>query len=411
MLRGFTIILLLLSMVALGLTAPARAQREPGDLVALAYVREGTVALADATGEFLTATGPALAPWQSAKLFRSPDGDALYVATRQGLFVTGAEGGAAVRLPGEFGLTVTIARHGGVLYNLDTENIQELENNLAAFPLRETNVNNLEGGRGRLLTYLGAYDLGTANVNAAGAAALYARDAGLLNGGRPRIYPTYGGSLFYSCCFPQPGMYLLELGSLTITEYDPSYITGASALNATASRLAAPTTDGLIRIIDLISSGSRDYVIDVPGGVGPIERMAWSLDESSLFFISRLTPNQPLELLPSVTYPADTRSARGVLWRLDLVTGRTTEVAQMGDVYGVSSLAVTGRYVFAVAVEPNRALVEALNMGALPPDIQPNDPALDAYNPRTVLWRVDLSDNSLLAMDEGIWGVVARPAG
>ncbi len=401
----------LLIVAVLGLAWPAQAQRQPGDLVALAYVREGSVALADAAGTYLTTTGPELAGWQSAKLFWSPDGDALYAATREGLFVTGAEGGAAVRLPGEFGLTVAIARHGGVLYNLDTQNPQEIENNLAAFPLRETNVGNLEGGRGRLMTYLGAYDLGTASVNVSHAAALYARDAGLLNGGRPRLYATYGGSLFYSCCFPQPGMNLIDLGSLGITEYDPTYITGASALNATASRLAAPTTEGLIRIIDLISAGTRDYTVEVRGGTGPIERMAWSLDESALFFISRESPDQPLELLPSITYPADTRSARALLWRLDLVTGRTTQVAMLGDVYGVSSLAVTGRYVFAVAVAPNIELVNALNTGQLPPDIQPNDPALDAYIPRSVLWRVDLADDSLLALDEGIWGVVARPAG
>ena len=386
-----------------------RTAAQPGDNIRLAYVRNNTVMLADYEGTPLTNPGPELGEWQSARLFWTPDGETLYVATRQGLFVTGAQGGAAVRLPGEFGLTVVPARHGGVLYNIDVDNPQPVSENIAAFPLRETNLASAEGGRGRMVTIIGNYQISTVNVALTHAAAVYARGGGLLEGGRPQIWTSYGGSVFYSCCFPNPGLGMLSIGSGEIFTYDEDFLPGAAALNATSSRLVGPTTDGIIRTIDLITSGTRDYIIDIPGGVGPIERMAWSLDESAIYFISREAPTSPLELVPGVTYPADTRSANAVLWKLDIINGHTNQVASFGDVFGVPSLAVTNEFIFAVVVERNEELVNALNTGVLDPSIQPGDPLLDGYVPRSVLWRVDLSGTAMFAIDENIWGVIARP--
>jgi hypothetical protein len=398
----------LLIGILLLLAAPVAAQA-PGDNVRLAYVKDNNITLADYEGNPLTATGPQLGQWEAARLFWSPNGETLYVATRNGLFVTSGQGGAAVRLPGEFGLTVAIARHGGVLYNLDTDNPQPINDTTAAFPIRETNLANAEGGRGRLMSTIGTYEIGAANINTTGAAALYALDGGLLEGGRPQFYATFGGSLFYSCCFPNAGLGVFELGSGNLSIYDNSFLTGPAAMNATMSRLAGPTTDGIIRTIDLISGGQRDYVIDVPGGVGFIERMAWSLDDSALFFVSREAPGFPLELSPTITFVADTRSANAVIWKLDLVTGNTSPLAEINDVFGISSMAASNDYLFATAIAPNDGLVNALNTGALDPNIQPGDPALDAYIPRSTLWRIDQTTGQSFAIDENIWGVTARP--
>jgi hypothetical protein len=259
------------------------------------------------------------------------------------------------------------------------------------------------------MSTIGTYDLNAANTNATGAAALYARDGGLLEGGRPQFYATFGGSLFYSCCFPNPGLGVFELGSGDVFVYDASFRTGPAAMNATMSRLAGPTTDGLIRVIDLISGGQRDYLIDVPGGVGFIERMAWSLDDGALFFVSREAPAIPLELSPTVAYQADTRSTTAVIWKLDLVTGNTNALAEIGDVFGISSLTATNDYLFATAIGSNEGLVNALNTGALDPNIQPGDPALDSYIPRSTLWRINPVTGQTFAIDENIWGVTARP--
>jgi len=377
--------------------------------VRLAYIQNNVVTLADYQGTPLAAPGPELQQWDSANLFWSPDGETLYIATRNGLFATGAGGGAAVRLPGEFGLTVVIARHGGALYNIDTDNPQEITASTIGFPLRETNIANMEGGRGRMVRIIGEYATGSNNANISHAAALYARDDGLLEAGRPRLYATYGGSLFYSCCFPNVGLSVVELGTTDAYLYDGEFITAAAAMNTTRSRLAAPTTTGAIRIYDLLTAGSRDYLIDVPGGVGAIERIGWALDENAIYFVSREPSPNPLELLDGISYPADTRSALMVLWRLDLVSGRTTALLEIGDLYGISSMAVTGEFVYLTLIERNDALIQALNDGTLAPDIQPNDPALDAYIPRSVLVRIDRESGNLYQVGENIWGVRVRP--
>lgn len=380
-----------------------------GDNVRLAYIQNNVVTLADGQGMPIDFPGPEIPGWQSAKLFWSPDGERLYTATREGLYITGPTGGAATLLPGQFGLTVTIARHGGALYNIDSDTPQDNGDGTAAYPLRETNIANMEGGRGRLIGYIGNYDPSSVNANLSHAAAIYARDAGFLEGGRPRIWSTYGGSLLYSCCFPFEGLSLINMGGGASQVYASDFITSAAALNATASRLAAPTTNGTIRTIDLVSNGEREYTLDLPFQLGPIERMAWSLDDRWLYFTSRELPADPLAALPSVSYPADTRSALIMLWRLDLVTGTTAKMGEFGDAFGVSSMSATDDNLFLVIVERNDALVSALNTGALPPDIAFGDPALDAYNPRSVLWRVNLANDALFAVDENIWGVAVRP--
>jgi len=386
---------------------PQPATAQPGG-AALAYVKDNQITLADWQGNPLTVPGPELTQWQSAKLFWSPDGASLYIATRQGLFATGAAGGAAVRIPGEFGLTVAMARHGGTVYNLDTDMPQEISANTAAFPLRETNLATASGGRGRLVVTIGAYQLSTVNVNVTHAAALYARDGGLLEGGRPRLYPTYNNGLLFSCCFPDAGLGLVANGE--VTPFDPTFITGAAALNANGSRLAAPITQGVMRVVDLLTLATRDYPLEGMGGYEAIERIGWALDDGAIYFILRQTPQSPLEQLPSGgSYLADTRSAHLALWQLNLVTGAVGELARFGDAFGVSSLAVTHDYVFAVLVERNESLVNALNTGLLDANSAPTDPALDAYIPRTILWRVERATGQMFALDENIWGVVARP--
>jgi hypothetical protein len=227
-----------------------------------------------------------------------------------------------------------------------------------------------------------------------------------LEGGRPQIYATYGGNLFFSCCFPFAGLGAVDLSTNQLFPYDATFVVGASALNGTASRLIGPTLDGTIRVIDLITGGTRDYALPV---TGVIERTAWDIDETTAYFISRETPISPLELLPSITYTADTRSADLVLWELNLITGQADQIANFGDAFGASSMTTTDDFIFVVVVERNEALVTALNTGALPADIQAGDPLLDGYIPRTLLWRVDRLTGEASALDQNVWGVAARP--
>jgi len=78
-------------------------------------------------------------------------------------------------------------------------------------------------------------------------------------------------------------------------------------------------------------------------------------------------------------------------------------------VYGVSSLAATDRYVFAVVVEPNTALVNAINNGQVPAGTLPNDPILTQYMPATHLWRVDVIAGGPVDVLDNVWGLAARP--
>lgn len=409
MLKKLIFLLVLSGMAAMpGLAAPV-SQIE--DQVAMAYVLGNEVWLADEEGNSIYNTSLTLEDRQAATLFWSPDGKNLYVATRSGLYAISAAGSAPVRLPGVFGLTLAFARHGGTLYNLDIENQQTVDENTLAYPLRETSLANMAEGRGRLLDYLGAYANGSGELSVTHAAALYARDNGLLGSGRPHLWATYGNALFYTCCFPNPGLGLINLGTGEIIPgYDPTFIPGAAALNDAASRLAGPTTDGRIRLIDLISVTAWDYVLDVPGGYDAIERMAWAIDDSAIYFVTRELPEQPLELLSGITFPGDTRSAYSTLWQLDLISGRVSLLAEFGDIFGVSSLAATHDYVFAVVVERNEALINALNRSEIPASIAPTDPMLNNYMPRRVLYRFDRQNEVLTPLTENVWGVTARPS-
>jgi hypothetical protein len=212
--------------------------------------------------------------------------------------------------------------------------------------------------------------------------------------------------MFYSCCFPNPGLNAIDLPSGDKRPYDTQIIPGPAALNSVRSRLAAPTLSGSIRLIDLVSAGIRDY----EANVGTIERLVWALDDSAVYLIARQPPNNPLELNPIVTSIIDTQSANIVVWRLDLVTGQLRELAQLGDFYGVSSVAATHDYLFVVAVERNTRLVEDLNAGRLPPDLDPMDPRLlTDYLPSTILFRIKPDGTEALSIMTDVWGVAARP--
>jgi hypothetical protein len=416
--HGRRLSILLRSFIVLGLTFvilicvapasnPADAIQQSNPSVHLAYVHNNTVKLADAEGNPTSVTGPEFQVGRGANLFWTPDGERLYIARRDGLFLTGAAGGAASRLPGNYGLSVILDRQGEVFYYLDTFNPVEGETSeLVTYPLRELNAALLEGGTGRLVEYIGQYPVGSSEAVLNAAAMQYARDGGLLGIGRPRIFPTYGPTMFYSCCFPSPGINALDLSTTDKYPYDTTFIPGPAALNSSQSRLAGPTTEGTLRTIDLISAGTRDYTLDI----GEVERLAWALDDSAIYIAARSAPQNPLQLNPVVTTPIDTRSASITIWRLDLVTGRLRQLVTLGDYYGVSSMAATSDYVFVVAVESNVRLVEDLNAGRLPPDISQTDPRLmGEYLPGTILFRVPVAGGETLSVLSDVWGIVARP--
>lgn len=385
------------------LVAEARQSTTP---VALAYVHNNTVKLADAAGNLIATTGPEFQSGQGATLFWSADGESLYIARRDGMYVTGANGGAATRLPGNYGLTVIFDRTGNVLYYLESTSPAEgSQPDRVTFPLRELNTTVQIGGTGRLVTYIGDYASGTAQAELTTAALQYARDGGLLGNGRPRLFTTYGTTLFYSCCFPDPGINALNLITGDKTPYDLAVVPGAASINNSFSRLAAPTVDGNLRLIDLISGGTRDY----PIGLGEIERTSWSPDDKQVYFAVRAPAQEPLQLTPLVTAPVDTRSASIQIWRLDLVTGQTRQLATLGDFYGVSSMATTSDYIFVVAVERNQKLVNDLIAGRLPSDLPANDARLGDYLPGTILFRISPDGSEALSILSDVWGLVARP--
>jgi hypothetical protein len=288
---------------------------------------------------------------------------------------------------------------------LDTDSPQALDGGLTAYPLRETNVAAMSGGRGRLLTYIGAYQAAS-DLPLTHAAALYARDNGLWEGGRPALYPTYGSALFFTCCFPDVGLGVADVATGAVSLYDAEFSTQGAALNSTFSRLAGMTPAGLLRVYDLISAGWRDYDLS---GLGQLERSAWSHDERFIYLATRQAPRIPLELRPEISTPVDTRSATLVLWAFDLVTNNLREIATFEDVYGASSMAATENYLFVVVVERNQALIDALNSGAVPPDLPLTDPALAAFQPKAILWRLSFDGGEKVAIGDNIWGVVARP--
>ena len=362
--------------------------------------------MAEAKGNPINTVGPEFQIGQAASLLWTPNGERLYIARRDGLYETSAEGGAAVRLPGDFSITIAMDRGGNSLYYIESSNPAEADQpGFITFPLRETSLLNM-GGTGRLVNYIGSYSLGSSDVALGGAAFQYARDGGILGGGRPRLIPTYGTTLFYSCCFPDAGLNAIDIPSGEIRAYDSTFIPGPSAMNANLSRLAGPTINGTIRVIDLISAGTRDYPINF----GDVERITWALDDSALYLAVRGTPKDPLPLSPLVTSPIDDREADIFVWRLDLVTGGLVQIAELGDFYGVSSIAATDEYVFLTVVERNVALINDLNSGRLPADLSPADPRLTSdYLTGSILFRIRTDGSEALSILADVWGVVAKP--
>ncbi len=404
-----------LALIAL-LVAGAGAAHGQASGVALAYVRENTVTLADSDGAPLQATGPSFGYGQGARLFWTPDGRTLYIARDDGLYATGALGGAAAQIPGYYGRTLTISQDAQTLYYLETVSPQPAEdaddnpdNDTVSFPLRESALALLDGEAGRLTGYYGRFAPGAAQANISFAAALYARDGGLLGAGRPELWPTYGSNIFGTCCFPARGLGIYDVSTGAFDIYDPDFIPGAAALNLTRTHLAGPTAIGTIRVIDLLTGGERDYSLEIAGGVGTIERVAWSPDDTFLYLVARQSPNTPLAVQGEPPFEIDARSANLVVYRLNLVTSVVRELARRADVYGVSALAATARYVFAVVVDPNTALVNAWNARQVRFDAQPTDPALAGYMPATHLWRIDASGGSDADIADNVWGLAARP--
>ncbi|NLE50596.1 MAG: hypothetical protein GX613_04260 [Chloroflexi bacterium] len=403
--------LIALAIVAVVATPhPTRAQVDPRD-VALAYVWQDVVTLADANGEPLAQPGPTFSYGEGARLFWTADARTLYIARDNGLYATGPGGAAPAQVPGRYGRTLTISPDRDTMYYLETSAPEEVEGSggLNAFPLRELSVRMLTGGQGRLAGYFGRFQPGASRADLSFAGALYVRDGGLLGPGRPNLWTSFGALVLGTCCFPDPGLGRFDIHAEAFTIQDDTFMPGAAALNLTGTHLAGPTTDGRIRVLDLITGGTRDYTIEIAGGLGIIERMAWSPDDTALYFISRYTPSNPLSLTTEPPFEVDTRSANIQLYRLNLVTGTIRELAWRADVYGVSSLAVTDRYVFATVVAPNTALVNAINAGQVPAGTQPTDPALAQYMPATVLWRVDIDTGAPVDVRDDVWGLAARP--
>lgn len=401
----FAILLTTFLWLLVGAQQPGLA-RQNADDVYLAYVHQNTVKLADAQGDPINTVGPEFQVGQAASLLWTPDGQRLYIARRDGLYETSAAGGAAVRLPGDFSITIAFNRGGNSIYYLESNNPAETDQSgFMTFPLRETSLFNM-GGTGRLVNYIGNYSLGSSEMALGGAAFQYARDGGILGSGRPRLIPTYGTTLFYSCCFPDAGLNAIDISTGEIRSYDSTFIPGPSAINANRSRLAGPTINGTLRVIDLITAGTRDY----PVNFSEIERVAWALDDSALYLTVRGTPQNPLPLSPLVTSPIDDREADIFVWRLDLVTGGLTQLAELGDFYGVSSIAATADYVFLTVVERNVALINDLNAGRLPADLSPADPRLTSdYLTGSILYRIRTDGSETLSILADVWGVVARP--
>ncbi|MBN1679483.1 MAG: hypothetical protein JW966_04275 [Anaerolineae bacterium] len=377
--------------------------------VALAYVYQNTVTLADASGQAVEPTGPTFTYGQGARLFWTADGMTLYIARDDGLYATGARGGAAAKIPGYYGRTIAISQDARMLYYLESTAPQDVTGGSVAFPLRDLDLTLLDGGVGRLTGYFGRYEPGASRADVSFAAASYVRDGGLLGMGRPNLWPTYGSNIFGTCCFPAPGLALYDPGTGDFWVYDDAFLPGAAAANSTRSHLAGPTTGGVIRVIDLITGGTRDFAPDIAGGLGTVERIAWAPDDTALYIMARREANTPLTLTAGPPFSVDIRSANMVLYRLNLVNGLIRELAWRPDVYGVSSLAATQNYVFAVVVDPNTALVNAINNGQIAAGTSPTDPALRGYMPATHLWRIDVTSGAVDDIHDDVWGVVARP--
>lgn len=389
--------------------APRSSQAQQSNTtVAMAYVHDNEVWLAGADGLPLVNVGPSF-EGQAGRLFWTQDGRILYIIRGNELFQTFADGGAAVKLPGTYSLTITLDYNDQVLYYLESNNPQDTEvENFITLPLRETNIGLMSEGSGRLVGYVGRYPRGTNNLMLVGAALRYAQDGGLLGSGRPRLVPTYGTTIFYSCCFPEPGMDGLNIATGQSINYTgaETLILGGSDINKTLSRLAGPSSNGGVLVVDLIAGGSRRFPVDV----GTVERVAWGYGDRYLYLAVRQPARTPLTLDPDVTTDLDLQSAYMTIWRLDLVTNNSTQLAQLGDFYGISSMGVTEDYIFATVVESNFRTVADLNSGLLPGDMRGDAPLLRGeYLPNAILYRISLDGGEAISILNDAWGVTIRP--
>lgn len=375
----------------------------------MAYVYNNSVHLADRDGLPIEDVGPMFVDGQAGKIFWSVDGNILYTIRGNQLFLGFASGGASGLQPGTYGLTTTIDRTGQTLYYLESGNPQPSDEGFVTIPLRESNLATLSAGTGRLVGYAGRYPTGIATLGLTGAALQYARDGGVLGSGRPQLAATYGPTMFFSCCFPNPGMNAIDIttGSTRIYEGAENVIFGAATMNRDFSRLAAPTTDGSLFVLDLITGGWRTYNLDV----GEIERVAFGPNSRDMYLAVREPARNLLQLNPGVLTPLDLRSAYITIWTVDLATGNSRRIAELGDFYGASSMTVTDDYVFVVVVESNARAVGDLNAGILPGDLSLDDPILrTTYLPSSILYRITFDGNEAFSLVANVWGVVARPS-
>ncbi len=405
--RQIVVLLMLGLIVAAWPTAPrSHAQQSRPDVV-LAYVYENSIHLAGRDGLPVEDVGPQFSG-QAGKLFWSIDTDVLYIIRGNQLFVGLANGGASVLQPGTYSLTITLDRVGSTLYYLESGNPQPADNGLVTIPLRESNLATLSSGTGRLVGYVGRYPSGISSLTLTGAALQYARDGGILESSRPRLIPTYGPTMFYSCCFPNAGMGAIDIttGNTWLYEGTENVVFGAATVSSDLSRLIAPNANNGITLVDLITGGWRSYDLDL----GTIERVAFGPNSRDAYLVVRQAPRNPLQLNPNILTPLDLRSAFITVWYLDLATGRTTQLAGLGDFYGASSIAVTDDYIFVVVVESNAKAVEDLNAGRLPGDLSLDDPLLrSTYLPNSILYRVSFDGREAISIIGNVWGVVARP--
>ena len=65
--------------------------------------------------------------------------------------------------------------------------------------------------------------------------------------------------------------------------------------------------NSVLRVIDLITGGVRDYEVAIAGGIGVIERVAWSPDNAFLYSVNELETERANLARPRVDGP---RSAR-----------------------------------------------------------------------------------------------------
>lgn len=408
MTRTIVVLLLVAFIVAAWPSGQASHAQSTRPDVVLAYVYNNSVHLAGRDGLPIEEVGPVF-EGQAGKIFWSIDGEILYVVRGNQLFVGYAAGGPSVLQPGTYSLTITIDRTSSTLYYLESSNPQPADNGMVTIPLRESNLGILSSGTGRLVGYVGRYPSGISSLALTGAALQYARDGGILASARPKLVATYGPTMFYSCCFPNAGIGAINVNSGETWTYEgtENVILGAADIHQDSSRLIAPNTDNGVTVVDLITGGWRSYTLDL----GTIERVAFGPNSRDAYLAVRQLPNTLLQLNPGILTPVDTRSAYMTIWRLDLVTGATEQLAGLGDFYGASSMAVTEDYLFVVVVESNAKAVEDLNAGRLSPELAGDDPVFRSspYLPNSILYRISFDGREAISLSGNVWGVVSRP--